>query len=370
MYRKAAPMDVPDAFEDDSDDAQLTQSAFLLSSALVVGGYEDRVQVGEFLGFDADALSRKTRPTYDTAIRSKLDVDTDTIDHGARHDDLYRSKARQLAMQTRDEGEPEDAVALMAAGTQSDHQLVRVSAAAAATIATEPREALIDVLVEGVDSEDELVVDVAATALANIDPDHPALEPLVGDDPEAGPQRPLTNTVFMTHGTWARRGTWWRPGGDFYGYIDAHPDFDLHDESFRWSGSYLHFRRETAALGMTAWIDREGLQHPDLMAHSHGVTVANLATRDEFGGQDFRHLVMLSWPVHAEWFPIWDRVDHVFSFRVNYDLVIMADRGGQVLTPPPQHAGKVTERINGWFSHSDPHEEDYWEDHQLAALIP
>ncbi len=225
-------------------------------------------------------------------------------------------------------------------------------------------------LAEGLDADDDLVVDVAATALANVDPEHPRLQELVADDTEEGPQQPLTNTAFMTHGTWARRQPWWRPGGDFFEYIRNHPTFDLHHDPFAWSGSYFHSRRETAAVRMVGWIDQEGLQHPDIIAHSHGATVANLATWDQFGGQDFRHLIMLSWPVHGEWFPDFDRVDHIFSFRVNYDLVIMADRGGQLLQPPAQHAPKVTERINGWFTHSDPHEEDYWEEHRLADLIP
>jgi hypothetical protein len=49
--------------------------------------------------------------------------------------------------------------------------------------------------------------------------------------------------------------------------------------------------------------------------------------------------------------------------------VIIADRGGQTFTPPPEQAGKVTSHVNGWFEHGDTHEPAYWERHGLPAVL-
>ena len=45
--------------------------------------------------------------------------------------------------------------------------------------------------------------------------------------------------------------------------------------------------------------------------------------------------MLLSWPVHEQWFPDFDRVGAVIDVRVRLDLIILADRGGQSFTPPP-----------------------------------
>ena len=110
----------------------------------------------------------------------------------------------------------------------------------------------------------------------------------------------------------------------------------------------------------------QNLQQPDLFAHSHGGTVANLATRR---GLQLDRLVLLSWPVHEEWFPDFANVQRIIDVRVRLDLVIIADRGGQTFTPPPPHAGKVTSHVNGWFEHGDTHDPAYWERHGLPAVL-
>ena len=65
----------------------------------------------------------------------------------------------------------------------------------------------------------------------------------------------------------------------------------------------------------------QGLQLPDFFAHSHGGTVANLATR---AGAEFQRLVLLGWPVHTQWFPDFIQVTRIIDVRVRLDLVIMA----------------------------------------------
>ena len=94
--------------------------------------------------------------------------------------------------------------------------------------------------------------------------------------------------------------------------------------------------------------------------------MASLATRR---GMSIDRLVLLSWPVHGEWFPDFTRVQRVIDVRVKLDLVILADRGGQTYTPPAEHAQKVTSHVNGWFEHGDTHEPAYWERHGLPAVL-
>jgi hypothetical protein len=129
---------------------------------------------------------------------------------------------------------------------------------------------------------------------------------------------------------------------------------------------YSDGARQLAVQQMVAWMADQNLQRPDVYAHSHGGTVANLATRR---GLQLDRLVLLSWPVHNRWFPEFANVQQIIDVRVRADLVILADRGGQTFTPPPAHAGKVVSHINGRFDHSDTHEPEYWERHRLPAKL-
>ena len=65
--------------------------------------------------------------------------------------------------------------------------------------------------------------------------------------------------------------------------------------------------------------------------------MANLATGL---GLQLDRLVLLSWPVHEEWFPDFARVRRIIDIRVRLDLVILADRGGQTFTPPAVRGGQ------------------------------
>jgi hypothetical protein len=367
VYRNVRPIAPQDSFDDDSEAGQLSQAAFLLATSLVVSGRRYAVEEEpDFEIPDPAALEAKTTPSYGEAV-AYLDIDIESHEQ-ERITDLAKAKGRSLATESIERAEPLPAVALLEASTHSEHELVRVAAAASAATATGPRESLIKLLDEGLESDDELVWEISATSLAQIDPAYPKLGQYVADDGEGnGQEKPPTNTAFITHGTWAKGQPWWQaPDGEFYSYIDGRPEFDLHTESFGWNGSYRHNRRQVAAVEMVEFIDQEGMSTPDLLAHSHGGTVAHLATQ---AGQDFNRLVLLSWPYHQVWLPDFGNVVKIFSFRVHYDLVIMADRGGQRFHPPAGQENKVEEHVHGWFVHSDPHEPDYWEDHGLHGFV-
>ena len=140
----------------------------------------------------------------------------------------------------------------------------------------------------------------------------------------------------------------------------------MHDVSYQWTGQYSRGARDLAAERLVAWLADQLLQTPDFFAHSHGGTVANLATN---GGAAFNRLVLMSWPVHSQWFPDFGKVNRIIDIRVKWDLVIMADRGGQVFKPPRAHRGKVEAHVNGWFDHSDTNDPAYWEKHGLPEVL-
>ena len=95
---------------------------------------------------------------------------------------------------------------------------------------------------------------------------------------------------MLTHGTWASEQKWYQPRGDFYVALDTKkPALGVHDKSYKWTGSYTG--RRAAALALKQWIGDQGLVKPDFFAHSHGGTVANLATKQ---GVEFK--ISSCWP--------------------------------------------------------------------------
>jgi hypothetical protein len=257
----------------------------------------------------------------------------------------------------------EEAAALFEAGMQSPHTLVRVAAAAGARETTRLRPRIRQILEEGAVSEDPLVSRLALEALRQIDPKDPEVQRQVGRQPISRKTDRKSNTAAMTHGSWAAEQTWYQPGGDFYQAMAQNkPGLAVHDSSFKWSGSYSDAGRRAAALALEKWIGDEGLQQPDFFAHSHGGTVANLATKR---GVQFDRLVLLAWPVHSQWMPDFSKVNEIIDIRVKFDLVITLDRGGQRFPAHP----KVQEHRNGWFDHPAPHQPPYWDQHGLWDLF-
>lgn len=256
------------------------------------------------------------------------------------------------------------AASLIEASLHSPHEIVRVAAAVAALDTTRSRVRLRQILEQGAGSLDELTRELAATGLARVDPTNPALRQLVDEGVDLTPSDHPSRTAALTHGTWGSAQAWYRPAGDFFMYLSGLvPSLNVHTSSFQWSGAYTHSRRAIAANELKVWIAAQQLTKPDFFAHSHGGTVANLASR---AGVEFDRLVLLAWPFRSQWSPDFSRVRKVIDVRVNFDLVILADRGGQGF---PASNPKLKVHVNGWFSHPAPHEPAYWTQHGLAAQL-
>lgn len=363
----ASPIPGPGAFSARSRDARLSQAAIVLSVGAAAAGEPDRVDDPAAVGLPADLAElgrREPISIEEAAAPLDVEVSAHLSDHSLR---LPPSTSAGLMARIVQRPEPITAAALVEANLHSESRLVRTAAAVAALDTTGPRDDLLAHLVDGASRGDALTKEIGRIGVARVDPQHPVLRAVVGRPSRlTGTQRP-SHTAVLTHGTFAAMTRWWQPGGDFYLYLNALvPPLKLHDPSFKWSGLYLDDARQLAAQQMADWVVDQNLQRPDVFAHSHGGTVANLATRR---GLSIDRLVLLSWPVHPEWFPDFARVQRIIDARVRLDLVILADRGDQTFTPPPEHAHKVTSHVNGWFDHGDTHNPAYWERHGLPAVL-
>ncbi|HEV7921999.1 MAG TPA: alpha/beta hydrolase [Thermoanaerobaculia bacterium] len=267
-----------------------------------------------------------------------------------------------------EEPSPENAAALAEAAMTDPARdlLVRVAAANAALAVMADPQIAIDTLVDGVDSEDELTREVAATTLGRYLPEHPELAALVARELEPRGDGPRTRTSMLIHGTWARGNDWWQPGfpGNFHQYLRGNVFNDLYSlaDRFDWSGGYSPGARALAGVQLVNWIRAHNEEGISLITHSHGGSVAMLATAQVPLGR----LVLLSCPVHPATYSVnFANVTKVVSIRVKLDLVLLADGGGGQF-PDPRYNEHV---LPIWFNHSKPHEESVWRKYNIPAML-
>lgn len=259
----------------------------------------------------------------------------------------------------------ESAGALVEVALRHPHELVRVAAAASYfPVAADPSSA-IGILARGVRSRDPLAREVAATALARVDPRHPVLAPLLEAKPRRSTRR-RSRTSLLVHGTWARTGAWWQPpNGDFWRYIDAEVDPNLYgaQDRFEWSGGYSVAARALGGARLNTWVQQHNLAGLDLFAHSHGGSVAMVASQ---AGTGVGRMILLSCPVHwPQYTPAFNLVNRVISIRVHLDLVILADGGGQRFFD-----SRIEEHVLLlWFDHSLSHDPATWRQHNVQGWL-
>jgi hypothetical protein len=259
------------------------------------------------------------------------------------------------------------AAALLETSLRHPNELVRVAAAASYfEVATDPQAAR-QVLEKGVQSTDRLTRDVAATALAHVDPANPKLARLTRARRRASRLK-RSRTGLIVHGTWAASSPWWQPpNGDFWVYIKnkVNPTLYGANDRFGWSGGYSDAARALGGTQLHDWVLAHNLNGLDLFTHSHGGSVAMLANH---AGMDVGCMILLSCPVHwPQYTPDFTRVQHVVSVRVHMDLVILADRGGQRFDD-----GRIAENVLPvWFNHFATHDPAVWDKYNVkATLLP
>lgn len=348
------PPDPIEAFSREDSAAWQAQAAVLLALAWQLSG-EDLAgldgEVAEYVGIPAERISEPQRVTPATVsdVLSLARPDSERLVRGQ----LLRAYRNQL--------DPRLAAALFRVALDSPDALVRAAAATGyLEVGLEPERSL-EVLRAEARSLDETVQLVATTTLARVAPE--LLPPQLGLDLD-GPSLGF-NSTLLVHGTFARRASWWQPGGDFHTYIlnDVAGDLYGGSDAFSWSGNYSDAARLLAATQLVQWIQGHGGGAFDLMTHSHGGSVAMLASRTPL---PIRKLVLLSCPVHwRKYNPDFSVINRVISVRVHCDLVILADRGGQRFNDP-----NIEENVLPlWFSHGATHQPDVWRNEGVPAMV-
>jgi hypothetical protein len=394
------PPRIPDAFSMDNDAAAQSQAAFLLYVGVlfkpthILARYrkpspnpesvppEDL----ESLGIPLDVVKVDIEISPENLLLTELineiekenALPPETIRGTSIGEPIYAKPIAELqAKYTVQFFETRDAqplLRLLAVSLHHPDELVRVAAAVSYLDAVdgffipsptfqEDMERLVSILARGTISKELLIRDVAATALARILPEHPALRPLLQNTGSGGEGEPA-HTSLIIHGTWARTASWWQPGGDFHTYILQSVDPSVYSGSdrFDWSGGYSDHARALAALDLTAWVQDKELESPDFFAHSHGANVVLLANQ----AIDIGRMVLLACPVHRnKYWPNFGHVNRVVSVRVRMDLVILADRGGQRFN----HPDIIENVLPVWFDHSAPHEPDIWIRYDVPSKI-
>lgn len=368
-YRRYEPIDPREAFTvtaradaEDTQSAAASQAAYLLAvRAGVLGGTPTTEKIPEFPLPNMRRIQRSRRLKVRDACRYLGASEKELLQDG---EPVLERELTRMARELYEKPTLEAAAALFEAAMLSPHPLVAVAGAAGARETTRLRRTIRQKLEAGYDCRDHLTSRVAEAAISQIAPLEPIANKRVISQPTSKKRRRRSDTAVLTHGTFSADSKWYRPGGNFYRALQANrPDLHLHDTSFTWTGAYSKKARKADALLLRQWITDQGLGVPDFFAHSHGGTVANLATRR---GVTFDRLVLMGWPVHKRWYPDFANVDRIIDIRVHLDLVILIDRGGQRFRSRKFH---IEKHRHGWFDHSSTREPDYWDDHGLWGVI-
>ena len=267
-------------------------------------------------------------------------------------------------------GSPTSAFALLNTSLYSEHEIVRVAAAAALVPLVEGSWPYLEsILVDGCLAVDDTPRLLAAHSLSILSPQHPALAALNPPDTEEGPLEP-TRTSITVHGTFARlRSDWYKPGSAFHRYLKRQVSTDLYsgDDYFRWDGRYNDASRQFGANDLKRWLRKHRMRSLDtVFAHSHG---GNLVLTAISKGVRARLLVLMNVPARSrqprEWDSIFRNAGRIVSLRSRFDLVIYADRS-------PQHFNAQVRQLvppGLWFSHGALLRPKLWERHRLPNEI-
>ncbi len=182
--------------------------------------------------------------------------------------------------------------------------------------------------------------------------------------------------TILIHGTFSRRfGRWHVPGSPLHQHIRqfVFPDVYCGQDYFDWSGGASDADRECAAANLIKWCDDHPAKTYNLIGHSHGANVANIASNT--GLNNIKKLVFLSPPVweHDDYLPNMDSVEQktIFNFHAARDFIVT-----QVANPRAaqnyqrtSHANYEREFVIAPFSHWAPLQLSNWVEDDIGDII-
>jgi hypothetical protein len=180
--------------------------------------------------------------------------------------------------------------------------------------------------------------------------------------PTTAPGAPTISTII--HGTWAWKGSWWRPGGSFHQFIRGNYRSNLYNRGarFSWSGAKSEEHRALAAEDFKGWVSDvapQGIQ--TLFGHSYG---GEIAARASSGGTPIHELVLLSTPVTSHVEAVTQSGVRVIDVRLRFDPILAMTGKPQRINARPN----VTQvLLRGWrLDHGATHEESVWRTEDVA----
>lgn len=375
------PLRGKQAFLQDSKTAAFSRSAQLLLLTTYVIGSEEQIkeieQDADELGvpfvLSAGAWRMQTQSDLDALTRSALEHHVpwpEVSEGGDRSVELVLWEALEANRQ------PAAALALVNYCLGSDAEVQRVCAAACihAYFGGDNLRTS-GILLEGLESENKLIAEIAAAALG--------LSPNPPNEESPFPVRiNEQETSLAVHGTWARLAEerWYAPGSPLHVIQKKEVNQNLYSDQnyFRWSGGYSQQERDEGAADFPVWKQTHNVGFIDTVyAHSHG---GNVALSRIASGETIRLLVLLHTPAlprpSYEWEAIQAGVARVLVMRSRADLVILADglRTGSWLNfdkklLPHRRVLPHWNNKEAWFSHSLFVNHQVWKDFGIAGEV-
>lgn len=303
---------------------------------------------------DLEPTSRTEREAIDAAQREAAEgVFGDTGRYEARHRPVTR---------------------LVVSSLLDEEPLVRVAAAAAA-LRIDARNPLAEAVLDEASSASD---DLAELSRAVLLTDRQSDARIVEIEYPQGERDPSADSTLI-HGTWARWGRWWRPGGDLFRYLRDEEGLFPHlysgPDPFRWSG-YFSFRtwpkatkdwnRQQAADSLAWWTHRRLRPQPDIVGHSYGGSLAMMATQSE---KSVRGMVLLSPAVHRTCLPDPSNYAQVLHVTMKLDLVLLADLSQPRLLDDLPNVTRLRLPRKGLAGHSATHNPRVWQDSGLTPYV-
>ena len=136
-----------------------------------------------------------------------------------------------------------------------------------------------------------------------------------------------SSVFILIHGTWGAECSWYVPNGDFFDALENTVSTkNSAVVSFRWSGGCGHDSRVKAAQNLVKLIKTYDIDTPIfLVAHSHGGTVAVLASQLLAEEKDNKHriraLFTLGTPVMSNYLPNMKIIHYLYNLFSFEDIV-------------------------------------------------
>jgi pimeloyl-ACP methyl ester carboxylesterase len=315
------------------------------------------------------------RPASSTRVAQELRERSDRERVGI--DAAQREAAEDLFQDTRGTfggGRAEPAARLIATSLLDEDSLVRVAAAAAALRVDRRNPVAEAILDDAARRESDEIAELSRTILTT---DRESDTRRIEIEDPSGLTEPTPDSALI-HGTWARRGRWWRPDGALARYLIGEglfPHLYRGRDPFRWSG-YFSFRawakpkmdwhRRQAGDSLAWWAHRRLETNPDLIGHSYGGSLAMLATQAE---KQVRGMVLLSPAVHRTCLPDPAHYEQIVHVTTKLDLVLLADLSTPQLLRSLPNVTQWPVKRRGLTGHAGTHDPAAWDESGLAAHL-